>query len=759
MSNSGRLVFGFDLGTNSIGWAVLKENASESPTSIVDVGSRIFNRAVEEKTSTPKNQKRRAARLARRVTQRRARRRRRLENYLISLGLLPPELRQNAKREAVLNSLGDPYTLRARALDKPLSSYELGRTLLHLGMRRGFQSARRTLLSDMEGDPDVEALLAELEQESDEGEGQAEKERQKEEGEFKAAITELNAQIRAAGKRTLGEYLAGLPVTERKRNRRTGRDMIRHELDSILAEQAPHHPVLADAVREEITHIVFFQRPLRWNAETIGSCSLEPRRRRAARGRLEYQRFRILQDLNHLRYDYPEVDKETGKVEGIDLSLSESDRAKLMRRLDAQRSMTWAAIRKELGLAKTVRFNLESGSKEKGLAGNGTACSIRRVIGDAGWEALNPERQHELVEDLFKFEKKSALKTRLMRRWGFDVRKAIELATLELELGYANLSLKAIRRLLPYMEQGMIYSEARKAAGYGYEEPPKEALARLPAPQDLRNPVVNKALHEFRRVCNALIATYGHPDCVRVELPRELTMTRKRKAAFERQQKENQRANEEAAAEYAKVRSVNPHLNLPERPRREDLLKYRLWKEQGYVSSYSRRTISATELFSAAVEVDHILPYSRSLDDSYMNKVVAFAQENRDKGTRTPFEAFSGNGEAWEERIQFVRKLPLPKRNRFLREVLESVDGFINSQLTDTAYISREVASYVRRLGCDVSVSKGILTAWLRHRWGLNTLLGGFEKNRTDHRHHAIDAAVTAAVNRSHMSGMVQAYE
>lgn len=742
---NGNLVFGFDLGTNSIGWAVMEEDANGTPHTLVDIGSRIFLKAVEDKTPTPKNLKRRMARLARRVIQRHARRRSRLQNYLISLGLLPDTVRDVSQREAVLNGLGDPYVLRAKALDQQLTSYELGRVVTHLGMRRGFQSNRKTLLSDMADDPDVLQMLVELEQESVEGKSEADALQIKEEGEFKAAISALQAEIEASGSRTLGEFLSRLPATVRKRNHRTGREMLRHELSLVLAAQ--NRPEVTDAVAQEITHIIFHQRPLRWDSSTIGNCSLEPNRHRAAMARLEFQRFRMLQDINHLKYHYPQVDHETGEITGIGLALTTDDRNKLMVKLDGQRTITWAAIKKELGLPKSLHFNLEEGTK-KGLGGNTTTCSIRRVVGDAAWDAMHESKRHELVEDLLKFEKKAALKTRLINHWNFDVRTAIGLATLELEPGYGNLSLKAIKVMLPHLEQGLIYSDARQAAGYGYEVEVVKTLARLPPPSDLRNPVVNKALHEFRRVCNAMIANYGKPAAIRIELPRELMMNKKRKAAFEKQQKANQTANEQGKEQYLSVRTANPHLALPEYPRRDDLIKYRLWKEQDGVSAYSGRAIGLTELFSAAVEVDHILPYSRTLDDSYMNKVVAFVTENRDKGKRTPYEAYSGDGEAWEQLVQRSRKLPLSKRNRVLRDKLDGLDGFINSQLSDTAYISREVKNYVSVLGSDVSVSKGQLTAWLRHRWGLNPLLGGGEKNRTDHRHHAIDAAVTAAVSR-----------
>lgn len=411
---SEKLIFGFDLGTNSIGWAVMEEDAAGNSQKLVDIGSRIFLKAVEDKVPTPKNLKRRMARLARRVLQRRARRRSRLQNYLISLGLLPEIVRDISQREAVLNSLGDPYALRAKALDEHLSSHELGRVLSHLGMRRGFQSNRKTLLSDMADDPDVLQILAELEQENADGKSEAEAIRIKEEGEFKAAISALQVEIDTSGARTLGEFLSKQPVTVRKRNRRTGREMLSQELDLILTAQ--DRPALSDAVKQEIFHIILHQRPLRWDSSTIGNCSLEPNRRRASVARLEFQRFRMLQDINHVKYDYPQVDPETGEISGLNIGLTEDDRKKLVAKLDGQRSITWAAIKKELGLPKTIHFNLEESNK-KGLGGNSTSCSIRRVVGDRAWDAMHESKQLELVEDLLKFEKKLPLKTRLINHW------------------------------------------------------------------------------------------------------------------------------------------------------------------------------------------------------------------------------------------------------------------------------------------------------------------------------------------------------
>ena len=276
-----RKVLGLDLGSNSIGWALLEE-VDKRPQSIIDLGCRIFNKAVEDKTPTPKNVSRRNARLTRRVLQRRSRRKHRMLHYLISLSLLPESLRNDHTPEITLNSIGDPYQLRARALDDQLEKYELGRIFLHLVQRRGFLSNRKTILGDLVDDPDVIAVLAEAEEEEDTSSEQA-----KEETLFKKQISVLRQTIADKKCRTLGEYLRTVkaPLTRRNRTHsggqlRTDRQMYREELDLIWKEQAKYLSILTDEVQEQIENIIFFQRPLKLRSDRIGKCSLEPKKNR-----------------------------------------------------------------------------------------------------------------------------------------------------------------------------------------------------------------------------------------------------------------------------------------------------------------------------------------------------------------------------------------------------------------------------------------------------------------------------------------------
>ena len=736
-----KIILGLDLGSNSLGWALLRANVATSgkilPTDIIDMGVRIFPKAVEEKTPTPKSQKRRNSRLARRVIQRRARRKQKLLNYLIRINLLPLELKGHLQPEIILNSLGDPYQLRAKALDKNLTAHELGRVLLHLVQRRGFLSNKKTLLGqDMLDDPDLLSVLGEEEEFDDQGE----------EGEFKKEISALRLEVKNAGCRTLGEYLASKTKDECKRNRdgqhlRTDRQMYLEELALIFERQASCHKVLTEEVQADIEDIIFFQRPLKLKKGRVGKCSLEPKNKRAAKARLEYQQFRYLQDINSIRH----FDANTEQW----IELTQEDKQTLKQLFETSEKVTFPALRKALGLQRGTEINFaKKDDSVKVLKGNITATAIREVLPQ--WDSYSDQQQQALIEDLLSIKKKSALKRRLMGHWQLTGKQALYLCLLEFEPGHGSHSLKAIKNLLPHLNDGKELSKARIAASYGYEVKDITLQNKLAMPPELPNPIVNKGLHELRRVVNGLIATYGKPDIIRIEMARDLEMNTENYAKFIRQQRINTKLNEQATDEY---RKVHTGINASKYPSRDQKIKYRLWLDQNHCCAYSGKTISLKALFSADIEIDHILPYSLSLENSYINKVVCFAKENQLKGQNTPKSAFSSNEAKWNQITQAINTWPKQlenKKKRFyiLTSELRERD-FITTQLNDTRYMSRVAGQYLNTVCSDITFSKGVVTSWLRSQWKLNSLIGtSARKDRDDHRHHAIDAAVTACIDR-----------
>jgi CRISPR-associated endonuclease Csn1 len=728
-------ILGLDLGSNSLGWALLEEDNGEV-NKIIDLGSRIFNKAVEEKVPTPKNVKRRDMRLGRRVLQRRSRRKQRMLNYLVSLYLLPKELQGHTQPEIILNDLGDPYELRTKALDLQLKPYELGRILLHFVARRGFLSTKKQVAGDLIDDPDTIAYLNELD---------SKPEVNKEEGALKVDIANVRQSIQDADARTLGEYLFKLETGKVKRNRshdgghlRTDRAMYQDELAQIWQQQRHYFSHLPDDFMSEdnstgVKQIIFYQRPLKLKKDRIGQCSLEPKNTRAAMERLEVQRFRYLQDVNNIQYFERHTDQW--------LSLNEEDRQSLINYFEHHPKITITQLKKLFGFDKLTKINLEM----KSLKGNITACEIIDAIGKQ-WDDFSNEKQAALVEDLLSIKKKSALKTRLIKHWGFGANQAVQLSLLEFEPGHSNHSLKAINKLLPYLKQGLIYSDARIKAEYDYKSESIDPQIKLGAPPETSNPIVNKGLYELKRVINAIIKQYGKPDIIRIEMARDLEMNTKRYRENEARQAKNKKDNQAAVDAYQE-------LNLGQYPNHNDKIKYRLWKEQSQRCAYSNQPIPLSAVFGSQVEIDHILPYKKSLDDSYMNKVLCYTAENRKKGDLTPKDAWSGNDEKWTQITQAISvwKGLDSKVARFYQteEELQQRD-FISTQLNDTRYFSRLALEYVKQLGCDVSVTKGHVVSKIHHQWGFNDLIGETnKKDRTDHRHHAIDAVVIAATSRS----------
>jgi len=222
-------------------------------------------------------------------------------------------------------------------------------------------------------------------------------------------------------------------------------------------------------------------------------------------------------------------------------------------------------------------------------------------------------------------------------------------------------------------------------------------------------------------------------------------MNTKRYKENEARQAKNKKENEKAVDAFR-------DLDLGKYPSHNDKIKYRLWEEQGHCCAYSNKTIPLSTVFTAQVEIDHILPYKKSLDDSYMNKVLCFASENSTKDDRTPKDAWGGNDEKWAQITQAIShwKDVDSKVKRFSQTETDlQKRDFISSQLNDTRYIAKLALEYMKHLGCDVSVTKGFVVSQIRHQWGFNDLIGEVnKKERTDHRHHAIDAVVIAATSR-----------
>lgn len=739
-----------DIGANSIGWCVLDLEAG-APDGLRDLGVRVFPDGRDPKTSASLAADRRLARGARRRRDRYLQRRAALLNALTRAMLMPPD---DAARRAV--AALDPYALRDAALHRRLAPHELGRVLFHLNQRRGFQSNRK-----------------------------ADRGNEEDRGKIRAAADTLSAEMANAGAPTLGAWLAERharrePVRARLQGAGAAssypfyptRAHVRAEFDLVWSAQARWSEALTDALRNEIAGILFHQRPLR--PPPAGTCWLEPGEPRAPKALPSAQAFRIRQDLANLRI------RRDGEP---DAALTPAQRGTLEAALNAGEHLSWHQVRKRLGLTKADGFNLESKAKAE-LKGAETA---KRLTGRNGalaaiWPGLDLDARDAVVRALLDAETPERAVEALVAL-GIPRAAAESAERVTLPVGHAALSAKAMRRILHAWPETGTYDKAVLAAGYAHHSDDRDGvlLARLPYygellrdrlgtgdperdPQEepekhfgrVPNPTVHVALNQLRHVVNAVIARHGPPAEIVVEVLRELNQSAFERKRIEKEQRENAKRREGWAKQLQE---------LGQRVNGRNLAWMRLWHEQAAdgdpkerLCPYSGERIGLTRLFSGEVEEDHILPFAVSLDDSFANRVLCLREANRRKAKQTPFEAF-GSTQQWPAILQRAALLPMPKRWRFAPDALERWQGehkdFLARHLTDSAYLARLARLYLRAV-CDpdrVWCVPGRLTSLLRHALGLNAeaLLGkgGARKDRTDHRHHAIDALTVGLVDRS----------
>lgn len=742
---------GLDLGANSLGWCVLALDAENQPIRFVRMGVRIFPDGRNPKDGSSLAAGRRLARSMRRRRDRFLRRRARLMRLMVDHGFMPA----NRSEREVLRAL-DPYLLRQRGLDEALTPHEFGRALFHLNQRRGFQSNRKV-------DKDAS-----------------------EDGKIAGAISKVRQQMTDEGARTVGEWLSRRhSVRAQVRARLHGqgakssydlyvqRAMIADEFDQLWAVQAAFSPATFTPIaRDVLRDALLYQRKLR--PVIPGKCPFEWEERRSALALPSTQRFRIFQEVNHLRI------RLTGEAE---VPLTREQRDRTVDFLLRGRDRTFDDIRKLLGLGDDATFNLESGKRAK-LRGDSAAQALgtKKAFG-ARWFQLSLHDQDEIVSWLLDTELEETVVSGLMERYGLAADQSKVAAMARLTDGFGSISRKAILKILPYLEADVVtYDQAATAAGYDHTRHHEGGdLPKLPyyaefLPQyvgtgtgerrdslekrygRIANPTVHVGLNQLRTVVNSLIDKFGRPEQIVIELARELKLSRERKRELEQQQMIRQEENE-------RHRETLVGLNLPPKP--GNILKLRLWTELASSPTdrrcpYSGEMISITRLFSEEVEIEHILPFAKTLDDSPSNKTVVMRRANRDKSDRSPFDAFGHSpGEyRWEEILNRASLMPYSKRRRFAPDALDQFaqDGdFLARHLNDTAFLGRAAREYLTAVcpSNHVWSIPGRLTALLRGRWGLNSLLSESDtKNRTDQRHHTIDAAVVAVTDRGLLARM-----
>ena len=824
-------VLGLDLGVGSIGWCLIALDAQGDPVEILGMGSRVvpLNNATDAadfsigKAFTA-NQERTARRTMRRGFARYQLRRYRLRRELEKVGMLP---------DAALIQLPllELWELRERAATagRRLTLPELGRVLCHINQKRGYRHVKSdaaAIVGD-EGEKKKDSNSAYLAgiRANDE----------KLQDEHKTVGQYFAEQLR----QNQSESPTG-GISYRIKDQIFSRQRYIDEYDQIMAAQRVYYPdILTDEfIRMLRDEVIFMQRPLKSCKHLVSLCEFEKQERvmrvqqddgKGGRQLVErkikfgpkvapkssplFQLCRIYEAVNNIRLTRPD---------GSPRDITPEERDKIVAHLQSSASLSFAALKK---LLKEKAIIADQLTTKSGLKGNSTRVALAAALQpypqyhhllDMELETrmmsvqLTDEETGEVTERevavvtdsyvhqplyrlwhiLYSIEERDAMRRALITQLGMkeedlDGGLLDQLYRLDfVKPGYGNKSAKFICKLLPQLQQGLGYSEACAAVGYRHSNSPtseeiteRTLLEKIPLLQrnELRQPLVEKILNQMINLVNALKAEYG-VDEVRVELARELKMSREERERMTRQNGERKKANDKVAEKIQKCGLF---------PTKSRIRKYMLWEEAGRQCLYCGRSIDEKQCLNGDdMEVEHIIPKSVLYDDSYGNKTCACRRCNKEKGNRTALEYIRAKG--WEdeymerinERLK-AKKISYSKyqRLRWLKEDIPS--DFLERQLRLTQYISRQAMAILQQGIRRVSASEGGVTARLRSLWGYDDILhtlnldrydsmGETERvsregetteklrikdwsKRKDHRHHAIDALVVASTRQGYI--------
>lgn len=877
-------ILGLDLGTNSIGWAVVDKEARK----ILDVGVRIFPEGVEPKTigqgdkEQSKNSTRRDKRQMRRQFYRKRLRKIKLLQVLIEHGMCPlttgelskwknwdrtqkAEGRKFPDSEEFIDWIKlNPYELREKALEEELTLQELGRVFYHLIQRRGFLSNRKgkedsTIFTKGKPDENILPINETKEKIADKSLGSYLNTIAYKDGEpYRTIIDENGKEIRVRGRYTLRDMyidefekiwsvqkefleienkkveakrvreLRGTVTSKRNKKKidhlktKFGEANVEIKSDDkgkvkvITTEQLSLKEFLAgkiDRIKNEDGEeklqfksnesVLFWQRPLRSQKGLLSNCRFENNlpvikengdfllkkngeiqtrsKKPCPISHPEFELFRAYQFINNISYGKNQ--KLTPEQKSAVLALINKN----------DKNFDFSKILDNLKLTYE-KFNY--GDKQK-VAGNPSIKALKPLFAEDIWNA----HYEEIWHCFYFYEDNDKLFEKLKRDFGF--KKDIDaVKKVRLKEGYSNVSLKAIRNILPFLEKGYQYDRAVLLGGvkntfgkrweyfkdfhdniekeivsilrednkdgeviekikkhlaspvfnYGFEKDDPHFLhlyhhsqevekqdgkaKKIPKVENLRNPIVQQGINETRRLVNYLLKKYRKEidpefkfDQIKVEMGRDLRNNKDGRQEMSFRIRENEAKNDDARERLAEYGL---------QPSRENIQKYLMFKEiedrAGKAQCpYTGKVISVSDLLGRdnVVQIEHIIPFSVSLDDSFGNKTLCEANFNREKSEKTPYQFYKENPdpklwgvtswEAVEERA--FRLLPYRKAKKFTAKREFEKSDFIQRQLNDSRYIAKKSVELLSHICNDVRVMPGQLTAELRHLWGLNNIL------------------------------------
>ena len=712
-------ILGLDIGVASVGYAIIDEKYN-----ILISGVRLFREGTAEE-----NVARRGFRSSRRGVRRSRHRLDRLK-----------ELLSDVLGGSGNKSYTNLYEIRARGLSNKLSPDELIAAIIQLAKHRGifYLSPEDLAAEDGSGQSSADIIRTN-------------------EYKLKEGVYPCHVQL---------EKLNTTGIVRGIENKFT-HESYRSELIKLLEVQSSFYPKLKELV-EDILCIYdskreYYEGPGSYKSPTPygsyqldesgnvikinlidkmrGKCTYFPDELRAPKWSYSACLFNLLNDLNNLT------------IQGI--KITEAQKQELISEyVNKGKSVTIPAIAKVCGVKKEDIFGFRIDKSEKPIFTKFEGYNELLKIAKSVNEEAIIEGNKQLVDDISEIlTKEKSIEVR-ERKLVDDLKLPASLAKEIAKSGgfttYHSLSFKAINLILDDLlktskNQMELYTEVGiKPYNHNFSQN-NQLSANLS--DWIVSPVVKRSINETIKVFNALrkyLKKQNGDDAefsdVVVELAREKNSQEKKDLI-----KKIQKANEE---KRYKIMELVENRTLT----RAEFERISLLLEQDFKCAYSLEPIELADVFKPGLlEVDHIIPLSISLSDAQSNKVLVYQKENQVKGQRSPFQYFSsGKAKITFERFkEYVTKnlnfSNVKKRNLlYLGNPVEDMKGFIDRNLVDTRYASRETYNLLKsffdyhNINTKVKVINGSATSYFRKKAYLS-------KNREEtYAHHAQDAMIIA---------------
>lgn len=775
-------ILGLDLGSSSIGWAIVDFDASQNK--IVNMGSRIIPLTTDDEAqftkgqAITKNADRTNMRTARKTYDRYQMRRSNLKDALASVGIIPTEIVKPI----------DLWMLRSKAATERIELSELGRVLLHINQKRGYRAGKEDY---------VDASSSKYVQ-----------------------TVNDRYQYLLDNHLTIGQYLYSELSKDgsfRVKDLVYPRAAYIAEFDTIIAVQREFYPevLTKDFIHKIKDETIFFQRRLKSCKHLVSTCEFEKKEYKktdgtkivsgpkvAPKSSPVAQLCKVWEFVNTIT-----VNNKQGDI----LFISPEKKAEIAEFLRSNLKIKITDLYKIIGVTKKEGWFIDKTISQRNV-GNATYIKIAEALNgeypeylslnikfdkiydtDTGEEkkilaeSIKTEPLFRLWHTLYSIDNEEELRRVLINKFRISEEGVLDrLCKIDfVKEGYANKSNTAIRKILPYLMEGMVYSDACASAGYnhsGYitkEENLKRDLKDRLIPikkGEMRQPIVEKILNQTVNLTNSLLEQYGSFDEIRVELARELKQSREEREKATKMISQNERENKVLADKVSEYGFT---------PTRNRILKMRLWEETKHLCIYCNQPISVSEFLSGIdVEKEHIIPRSLLFDNSSSNVTCACRRCNQEKGNRTAYDFIKTKGEAvfeeYSARVNALyeeKMISKSKRDKLLMPQNSIPSDFIERQLRETQYVSKKAMEMLREVSHNVYATNGSITDFLRHTWGWDEVLHDLHFNqykqagltetkefasngniktkeviknwskRIDHRHHAIDALAIACTS------------